>query len=92
MAEEAEPTFEKILTSFGSTVKSKRLEFGLSQEELAHRMGVSDATVGRVENGKQNWTQDFLQEAAKVFGCHWLDLLPLEEDRARARDMLRLIA
>ena len=73
-------------------LRAKRESRDWTQADLAERMGVSDATVGRVENGKQNWTQDFLQEAAKVFGCHWLDLLPLEEDRARARDMLRLIA
>lgn len=68
----------------------KRLE--LSQEELGQKLGVSDATINRIEKGKQNWNQEFLQEAARVLGCHWFDLLPLEEDRARARDMLRLIA
>jgi transcriptional regulator with XRE-family HTH domain len=73
-------------------LKPRRNAKGWTQEELAHRMGVSDATIVRVEQGKQNWKQEFLQEAARVLECHWLDLLPLEEDRARARDMLRLIA
>lgn len=48
-----------------------------SQADLADKMDTSDVTIGRIEGGKQNWNQEFLQEAAKVLGVHWLDLLPL---------------
>ena len=38
--------------NFPETVKDVRRRLGLSQEELAHALGVSFATVNRWENGK----------------------------------------
>jgi putative transcriptional regulator len=38
--------------NFPETVKEVRRQLGLSQEELAHALGVSFATVNRWENGK----------------------------------------
>jgi putative transcriptional regulator len=40
------------LENFPQTVKEVRRQLGLSQEELAHAVGVSFATVNRWENGK----------------------------------------
>lgn len=54
-----------------------RKPYGWSQAELGDRLDSSDVTIGRIEGGKQNWNQEFLQEAARVLGIHWLDLLPL---------------
>jgi transcriptional regulator with XRE-family HTH domain len=54
-----------------------RAQYGLSQAELGDRLDVSDVSIGRIESGKQNWNQEFLQEAARLLGVHWLDLLPL---------------
>lgn len=38
--------------NFPELVKDVRKQLGLSQEELAHELGVSFATVNRWENGK----------------------------------------
>ncbi len=38
--------------NFTELVKDVRRQLGLSQEELAHALGVSFATVNRWENGK----------------------------------------
>ncbi len=38
--------------NFPKQVKEVRRQLGLSQEELAHALGVSFATVNRWENGK----------------------------------------
>lgn len=38
--------------NFQETVKEVRRQLALSQEELAHALGVSFATVNRWENGK----------------------------------------
>ncbi|MES9905550.1 MAG: helix-turn-helix transcriptional regulator [Sedimenticola sp.] len=38
--------------NFPATVKEVRRQLGLSQEELAHALGVSFATVNRWENSK----------------------------------------
>ena len=40
--------------SFSDQVKAVRTELKLSQEELAHALGVSFATVNRWENGRTN--------------------------------------
>jgi putative transcriptional regulator len=39
---------------FSAQVKAVRIALNLSQEELAHALGVSFATVNRWENGKTN--------------------------------------
>ncbi|MHB8707558.1 MAG: helix-turn-helix domain-containing protein [Desulfuromonadales bacterium] len=38
--------------NFPAQIKEVRQQLGLSQEELAHALGVSFATVNRWENGK----------------------------------------
>ncbi len=48
----------------------------LSQAALGDALGFSDVSIGRIEAGKQNWTCEFLQDAAKVLGVHWSELLP----------------
>jgi DNA-binding transcriptional regulator YiaG len=40
------------LENFPGRVKDVRRQLGLSQEELAHALGVSFATVNRWENGR----------------------------------------
>lgn len=43
----------RLPENFPDTVKTVRQQLGLSQEDLAHALGVSFATVNRWENG---WT------------------------------------
>ena len=38
--------------TFPELVKEVRRQLGISQEELAHKLGVSFATINRWENGK----------------------------------------
>ncbi|MFC1818250.1 helix-turn-helix domain-containing protein [Thermodesulfobacteriota bacterium] len=40
--------------NFADQVKSVRKQLGISQEELARKLGVSFATVNRWENGRTN--------------------------------------
>ena len=40
--------------NFADQVKSVRQQLGISQEELARKLGVSFATVNRWENGRTN--------------------------------------
>lgn len=42
----------KKLEAFPELVKKIRRQLGISQEELAHELGVSFTTVNRWENGK----------------------------------------
>lgn len=48
---------------------------GLSQDELADRMGTSGASVSRVESTKTPYSQDFLEVAAEVLDCTPADLI-----------------
>lgn len=41
-----------VVVNFSGRVKAVRTALSLSQEELAHALGVSFATVNRWENGK----------------------------------------
>lgn len=64
-------------------LKSWRKHRDLTQQQLAERLGMSDATISRIEKGAQNWDQAFLQAAADVLRCEPVDLLirdPMEPD------------
>lgn len=52
-----------------------RKHHGLTQDDLAMRMGVSLITYNRVERGRQRWDQGFLQLAAKALGVEVADLI-----------------
>jgi putative transcriptional regulator len=43
---------DKSIDKFPALVKEARRQLGISQEELAHELGVSFATINRWENGK----------------------------------------
>jgi len=40
---------------------------GMTQEQLAKKLGTSQANVARMESGHQNFTIAFLAQVAKVF-------------------------
>lgn len=46
-----------VLMSFAENVKQVRLQLKMTQENLAHELGVSFATVNRWENGSYNPSQ-----------------------------------
>ncbi|WP_052699660.1 helix-turn-helix domain-containing protein [Martelella endophytica] len=63
--------------------KEWRKHRGLTQEELASRIGVSASSVSQLENGKQGFTDSTLEAYAWALGCNPGDLLmrnPLEEN------------
>lgn len=62
-----------------------RARLGLSQARLGEMTDTTDATIGRIENGKQNWKAEFLMDAGRVLGVHWIELLP-----PQAHPLLRL--
>lgn len=58
----------------GMIVLEKRLDLGLSQRELAGRIGTSRNRIHLIENGEANPTLDTLQRLAEVLGLaleHW---------------------
>ena len=48
--------------------KERRLAMGMSQKELAERMGTAQSNISRFESGNYNPTVDFLQQMAASLG------------------------
>lgn len=56
-------------TGLGLRIKNKRIELGISQEELATRMGLrSKSTICKIERGEDNLTADSVKKYAKALG------------------------
>lgn len=62
------------LRSFGSHLAKLRVSKGLSQSELARRMGKDQQSYQRVESGNINPTLEYLQEVAKVLDLNMSEL------------------
>jgi transcriptional regulator with XRE-family HTH domain len=75
---------------------------GLSQDQVAGAIGISKASVSRVENGITPYTQDVVEAYARLLRCTVADLVsrpPADPeglwaiwDRLRAEDKPRAIA
>lgn len=53
--------------TIGERIKQRRIELGLSQEELAHRMGnKTRASVSTVEHDKEDLTTDRIRKYAEA--------------------------
>ena len=50
-------------------IKEKRVSRGITQVELAEKMGVSQCTVSWWETGNSKPRADMLPKLAKVLGC-----------------------
>src|SRR6516164_9618161 len=53
---------------FGTTIKSKRSELGMSQEELADRAGLHRTYVSDVERGMRNVSLISIEKLAQALG------------------------
>lgn len=56
-------------------IREWREHRGLTQEQLAERIGASGATVSRIEKGDAPYTQDALEAIAYALQCEVVDLL-----------------
>lgn len=54
---------------------SERKKAGLTQQQVADELGVSDSAVNQWEKGKTFPRTEFLPKLAKLFGCTVDDLL-----------------
>ena len=66
----------------GEKIKNRRLEIGMSQRELARKMGYSDnSTLNRIEKGTVDVTQAKVVQFAKVLNVSIAYLMDWEEDK-----------
>jgi len=64
------------LPSLPNRIKELRQERGLSQQELAERMNVRQATVSRLENSRMILQQKYIAAAAEALGVEVYEILP----------------
>lgn len=65
-----------VLSKFGDTVRKRRVEVGLSQDQLAKVADMDRSYVGRIDRGEVNISLEKLYQLAEALQCHPRDLLP----------------
>jgi XRE family transcriptional regulator of biofilm formation len=71
----------------GERVRKRRLELGLSQRELARRLGVRYATLSDLERGvREEMTIGLLRKLAKALGVTSDWLIGMYEDEQSERE------
>lgn len=58
-----------------SPLEKIRKESGVSQQELADEIGVSQAQIQRYEAGIRRISPKRAKQMAKMLECHWMDLM-----------------
>lgn len=56
-------------------VRTRRINAGLTQAEVAERAGLDQSTVSDIETGRRHGLPNTLKALADVFGCQVTDLL-----------------
>jgi transcriptional regulator with XRE-family HTH domain len=77
---------EDFYEQFGRRVRSARLDLGLNQETLGHRVGLERSSISNVEQGRQRVQLHMLLEFAAALSVPPERLLP---DSAATSDPLR---
>lgn len=60
----------EIKERFGKAVREQRTAKGISQEELAMRIGADQAYISRIEAGQMNVTLETVEQIAKALDLH----------------------
>jgi transcriptional regulator with XRE-family HTH domain len=66
---------QNIRKVFGQRVRKLRKQRGISQEKLAHKVGVHRTYMGFIERGERNPTLTNIEKIAKVLRVSIRDLL-----------------
>ncbi len=64
-----------ILDQIGIRILKRRQALGLSQDELAERMGITRPNIGRIERGQQNVTVRTMCRLAEALETTLHDLM-----------------
>lgn len=80
-----------VKLNFGKQIKKFRQQKGLSQEELAEKLDISQQTLSKIECGKNFLTAETLEKIPSVLGVNICELFKFEEDDCSAEDTLRQI-
>jgi len=62
--------------TIGQNIKKHRELAGLTQEQLADKLGITHSAVSLIENDKRRITLDKLDSIIQALGCKFTDILP----------------
>jgi transcriptional regulator with XRE-family HTH domain len=69
------PVPNKISKVLGETIRAKRIEAGLSQEQLAEKSQLARNYIGNIERAEYKVTVETLARIAKALGMRVRDLV-----------------
>ena len=82
-------------TIIKNNIRQLRKKAGLTQEQLAEKIGISQVHLGRLENNARSMDLEQVEKIASALGCKPLDVLPTawqpEEITPEEREILRMI-
>lgn len=84
----------KIAKLLGKSIAAMRSRSGMTQEEVAERLGLGFEAVSRMERGIVEPTVPRLVELAEIFGCPFQDLILPASDRLldQAHSLSRIVS
>ena len=85
------PIRSEAQRAFGQHVKGLRKARGLSQEELAHRIGMSVDAISSLERGVTFASFDTLLKMARELECRLIDLFDFEPRPETAPEIVQLV-
>ena len=65
-----------IAKKFGSKLRAKRTDLGITQEQLALMSDIDQSYVGRIERGTVNITLEKAYRLSEILQCDIRELLP----------------
>lgn len=65
--------------TIGETIRARRVNAGMSQRNLAKKIGRSSGQVAAIETGRSDMPTKMLKPFAEALGCSVADLLPAEQ-------------
>ncbi len=69
----------RFLAKLGLNLKKYRLEKGLTQENLAEKVGIHPTYVGKLESGKNNPSTKMLYKITRALGIKLSDLFDFDK-------------
>jgi XRE family transcriptional regulator, regulator of sulfur utilization len=74
--------FLSLIMKIGTAIKTVRIKFGISQEELSNLSGLSQTSISQIENGVKAPTQNSLKKISAALGTPEAVLYILAMDEA----------
>lgn len=68
----------------------RRAQLGITQQELAERMGTTKSAISRIESGQHRSSTDTLRRLAEALDGHAVLGFEFDENPAPAADLVRL--